>query len=491
MRLGLVLLGALALSASAPPGWFPGAELLVFVGLAALYALCDPGCVRPRLSAYLVGLCYVLAFSWSLRHVLFVGYLGVGLVGGLYYTWTVAWTRALMRLAAWIPGPLAFGCAVAASSWLRAEMPELGYPHGQPIHALYRWPALLGPVALGGEALGNLLLGALAAAVVDLWRAWRVARPEWRSARRVLLAVALGHGACDLAYLTLLAPVPGSETLRVAAIEPGFESRFRRQDRWWVDRLLRPTLRVAGEQVADPPRLVLWPESCFPFKLNESPEGVSLDGPGQVGLAPGAVLLAGTEILRGEESWRAICLLLGADGRVLDWHEKEHPVPAGERVPFLDWLPAGLRHGAARDDPGDDGGQAGPRSGAAEATFRGGRRARGEARAGGDAVLRQRLPEPGAASRRRGGPPARRAQQRELVPRRGRARPAAGHERHALPGDRLPARAVHDGRPYGRPRRPGPGRAAGRAGRLGKSRTGAAGGRAPRPWTPAAAGMAA
>ena len=59
--------------AATPPGWFPGAGLLIVPGLAAFYALATT-CGRPYLTGYLVGLVHVAGFSWSLHHVLLLGY---------------------------------------------------------------------------------------------------------------------------------------------------------------------------------------------------------------------------------------------------------------------------------------------------------------------------------------------------------------------------------------------------------------------------------
>ena len=156
MRPVLALLAAVCLAAATPPGWFPGAGLAVLPGLAAFYALATSS-RRPYSMAFCVGLAHMLAFSWSLRHVFWGGYVAVGILGAVYYLGAVAWTRVLRR---WIPGGIAFGFGLAASQWLRAEMPGIGYPHGQAVHCLYAWPQLMGPVRWGGEVFANALLAA-------------------------------------------------------------------------------------------------------------------------------------------------------------------------------------------------------------------------------------------------------------------------------------------------------------------------------------------
>ena len=244
MRWRLALVTTLCLCAAAPPVWFPGAGLLVVAGWAGFYALVTgPAARRPRLTAYLVGLAHMLFFSFSVRHVLLAGYLGIGLVGGLYYLLTAVWTRALGR---WLPGALAFGCAVAGGCWLRAHFVEIQYPHVQPAHSLYHWPALLGGLRWGGEELVNLLLAGLAAALVDAYRGWRLGRPAFRRARAVLCGVVVlwGLGLIDPGP----APTPGSRSVRLVLIEPRFPPIEHREAyvRLMRSRVIEPTLAVVN-----------------------------------------------------------------------------------------------------------------------------------------------------------------------------------------------------------------------------------------------------
>ena len=131
-------------------------------------------------------------FSWSIHHVLLPAYVAIVVLGGVYFVLgTIALRAVPERWQA-----LAFGVFVAASFWLRANVPAIHYPHGQPCHCLWPWPWLLGSATLGGEPLANALCGWLAASLVELWRGWRVGAPTWRSAwRRVAVAVAVATGA--------------------------------------------------------------------------------------------------------------------------------------------------------------------------------------------------------------------------------------------------------------------------------------------------------
>lgn len=371
--LALALLSALLLAAATPPVCVSGAEVLLLPGLALQFgvARAPRGALR---ASYLLGVVHVALFSWSLRHVIFAGYIGIVLVGGLYYVLAAAAVRAVRR-----PSVLAFGLAVAAVCWLRAEMPEIPYPHGQPCHALWRQPWLLGAVALGGEPLANGLLAAFAAALWQLGAAWRSGVPAFAAARRTailvatLLAVltALGLGAAPAgtpSIGTLSMGTPSTVTL--VAIEPGvhptdpFVGRDRtEQRRLWEEqfstRLLEPTRRLAGEDASSPPDLVLWPESSVH-------EAVTFDATGRarfpglrgLALAPGTRLCVGAGARRDPLQQPApAAVLLGPDGRYLGHQEKRVRVPGGEVLPFLgllprsvaDWMRAQVRAGIGYD----------------------------------------------------------------------------------------------------------------------------------------------
>jgi apolipoprotein N-acyltransferase len=268
----------------------------------------------------------------------------IAVVGGLYYVLAALWTRALLR---WLPGCLAFACAVAGTQWLRAAMPEVPYPHGQPVHALYRWPGLLGAIAWGGEALGNGLLAAVGAAAVDLWRAWRSARPAWPRARRAAAAVAATTA------LVALVPAPRAhatgatgEPIRVVALQPNLAPEYQHREQFAhlvETRLVAPTLRVAGPQASAPPALVLWPETSYPPVLDATSDPPRFSQRLPVDLAPSTRLVAGTLGMFPGRRTTPIAVMVDGHGRLLGYSEKLELVPFGEFLPFLPWLPEAAR----------------------------------------------------------------------------------------------------------------------------------------------------
>ncbi len=357
-----ILLGGLIMTAATPPSWWPGAELLMLPGLAIWFALVTAE-RRPVLASYWLGALHVAAFSWSLRHVTWFGWIAVGALGGCYYAAVALATRTAFRPDRAHRPVAAFALAVAGCCVLRAEMPGIGYPHGQPIHAFWAWPQWLGAVRLGGEVLGNALLAALAAASVQLVRAWRLAVPTLPRARATFASVAVVGAVATFMF----APSPRGErgaTVAIAAIEPGYHSldafadvenasRAAYQRRWLElcrTRLVAPTEAVAGRGVASPPALVLWPESSVPWSVRRSVDGEpSFEAMrGAFALQPSVRVLLGAAIEHREGGFTPAAVLVGADGRYLGHHEKQRLVPGGESLPLVDWLPAGLA-AAVRD----------------------------------------------------------------------------------------------------------------------------------------------
>ena len=346
----LAVFGGLALAMATPPSPMVGAEFAVFPGLMAWFALATGPQARLAWPSYLLGCLHMACFSWSVRHVMFGAYVAIVVIGGLYFvigTWIV---RAAPRALA-VP---AFGIAVATAYWLRAEMPEICYPHGQPCHSLWQWPELLGALVIGGEPLANALMAALAAAGVELARSWRVGVPRWSSGRAQFLACAIACvGVCIAgnAVRSAAAPtVPGM--VRLAVVEPGFhpmldcpadsrEQWERSYDAMVVERLVRPTRAQLrdGERVD----LVLWPESCLrqPCKRAEI-EGGRAVLPLRMQADGATRLLLGMNVDGDDGGTPAAVLVDVSTGQVLGHQEKRHLVPGGEFLPLLRLLPAAV-----------------------------------------------------------------------------------------------------------------------------------------------------
>lgn len=348
---GLAIVGGLLLAAATPPAVLPGAEILVIAGLMVWFALAAD-VRRPLWHSYLLGCVHMACFSWSVHHYMWFPYLAIIVIGGGYYVLSVAAVRAApARLA-----PLAFAVAVAGSVWLRAAMPEIYYPHGQPCHALWQWPLLLHGVIVGGEPLVNALLAGLAAAGVDLWRSWRVARPAWRAAlRSAAIAVVLFGGTAALGHgIAGDAGPADAQRVDVAAIEPGVHipremsavpeaqqaARFKQLVQ---ERLVAPTRALLD--AADPPDVVLWPESSLHdvFCTVDFTRG-SLTLLGKWPKVSTSLVL-GASIAPNDDKRlppTPAALRFQLNGRLVDHQQKRMLVPGGEFPPFYTWLPPSI-----------------------------------------------------------------------------------------------------------------------------------------------------
>ncbi|MEY4673804.1 MAG: Apolipoprotein N-acyltransferase [Planctomycetota bacterium] len=340
----LALAAVLLLWAATPPAWFVGAEFLVVPGWMATYALFTRT-TRPLLWGHAVGAAHILCFSFSLRHVLLPGWVAIGIVGGCY-TLLAAW---FVRLRGARNGPWAWALAVAAIQWLRAHMPEMHYPHGQPCHALWEWPVLLAPVRWGGEVLLNGLVGWVSAAAVDTFRGWQTGttpfgRARFRLAGGLAAWLLLALGARAAAAGVTDADAAPAAPVRMAAVEPGYHPARLTSAREYAEvyrsRLLDPTRELLARP--EPPALVLWPESTHPGHVASAPAGEPRwEGRGwPLPELPGDTrLLVGAMVVRADGTETPAAVLLGPGGTVHGHHEKRVLVPAGEYVPFLFLLP--------------------------------------------------------------------------------------------------------------------------------------------------------
>lgn len=346
----LAMLGGVLFGLSAPGTFLPMGEWLVLPGLAIWFAIAQQE-HRANLHSYLFGCAYMAWFSWSVHHVLLPAYLSIVFAGGLYFLLgTVAVRAAPVRLR-----PLAFAVAVAGTFWLRAVMPDIHYPHGQPAHALWQWPSLLVVVAIGGEPLMNFLLGWLAAAGLLLWRSWRVATVRWGVAlAQVVAALLVTVAAVVGGHVVHVYAAPPNETgedrtVDIAAIEPGYHPTqiwYAPQPRATYnelleERLITPTRGLLeGEQQFD---LILWPESS----ILDAVSADDIDA-GRAALLTTALpksdtrLVVGATLRRGEHESPGALLVELQKGLVLQHHDKQRLVPGGEFLPFVGILPEDL-----------------------------------------------------------------------------------------------------------------------------------------------------
>lgn len=349
-----IALGAGALSALAMPpvsAW-PVLALTFPVAVWLIDGAQGPTRAKSARAAALVG--FLFGFGYFLAGLWWIG--SAFLVDADVFGWllpvAVAGLPALLALLhaagfalarlLWSPGwprILAFAGAVGVSEFVRGHI-FTGFPWNSYGYALADQP-WFGQFAsvIGVEGLTYLALAIFAAPAL-------LADP--RPARRYLWSalaalVALGvFGAARLA----LSPTAFDPTATVRVIQPEIPQDMKSQDS--ARDTIMDAYMALTDEAKDPAhrgfadaRLVVWPESAFPFLLSRTPDALARIGRS---LAPGAALVTGS--IRGErrpdgsgeaDFWNSIHVV-GDDGSIRGTYDKIHLVPFGEYLPFQSFL---------------------------------------------------------------------------------------------------------------------------------------------------------
>ncbi|WP_082505911.1 apolipoprotein N-acyltransferase [Aureimonas sp. Leaf324] len=291
------------------------------------------------------------AFLWALP----LAVLGLPMVLAIYH----GLAAAVARLA-WSDGPgrlFALAASFAGFEWLRGtlltgftwnELGVLAAPvpllmgslsliglHGLTILAVFVFSL---PALLAGAPRGRALTAAFGVAIV---------------------AAHAGYGAWHLSQ----APVGTVPDVALRIVQPA----ILQSDKWDpaeadanFAKLL--SLTSGGEPAAENTRrLVVWPESAFPFILTDRPDAVTRLADA---LAPTDTLMAGATRVEGETSdpgarFYNSLYVIDSSGAVRDAGDKLHLVPFGEYLPFqealeslgitqLTMLPGGFSAGSSR-----------------------------------------------------------------------------------------------------------------------------------------------
>ena len=241
--------------------------------------------------------------------------------------WTPGWPRLFAFAAALGLGEIARGHVLTGFPWN-----SFGYALAD-----QAWFGQFASV-IGVEGLTYVALAVFVAPAV-------LADPK--PSRNYLVAAALalvalgGFGAARLA----LSPT-AFDTTTVRVLQPEIPQDMKSQEN--ARDTIMDAYMALTDEARDPTRrgfadakLVVWPESAFPFMLSRTPEALARIGSS---LAPGAALVTGSVrgVWRSDGSneadfWNSVHVV-GDDGSIRATYDKIHLVPFGEYLPFQSFL---------------------------------------------------------------------------------------------------------------------------------------------------------
>jgi len=338
------LLSALLLVLAAPPhdGW--PLALVALVPLLVILRTASPGSAMAQ--GWWCGFATNLAGFWWLFPLLerfghFSGWTRVLLLMGLCaYQGSVfaLWAGASAFLAkrAHLPWLVSAPLAVAVAESL---VPFL-FPWNLAVTLWRAWP-LIQVAELGGPPAVSALLVLFNLVVVELWVAWRQARPipqrAWFGMGVWLGLIALGLlRAAHIATAREEAP-----HVRVGIVQPNsgvidVEARTRNGEKYLTP--LRDSTRELARRGAS---LVVWPESAFPYLFDRQLDRAYAPGhPWE--LSPGfqgTLLFGALSHSFGGALVHNSAVLVSPSGKVAGLSDKRQLFPLGEFIPFENRFP--------------------------------------------------------------------------------------------------------------------------------------------------------
>jgi len=352
---GAAGLGALSALALAPFGAFP----ILWVTLPGLVWMLDGAVLaagsrrRSVMAGAAVGWCFGLGyflaglwwigaaflvdgdqFAWLMPLAVLV------LPAGLAVFWALgAGLAAVFWRRGW-PRILVFAAAMAAAEWLRGHV-LTGFPWNAFGYTLSPTPVMMQSAALVGiwglTLAAFVIFAAPAALINDRGRHRRAATIFFLSTIG-LFAAHVGFGAVRLAGAGPMANSGPAVRIVQPSLDQSEKWQAENEDEI-VDRYLALSRGSSepGEELAAG-RLLVWPESAFPFVLGDRPDVL-----GRIAalLPPQATLITGA--VRAEEpadgpllAYNSV-LVVDHAGTVVAAYDKVHLVPFGEYLPFR-WI---------------------------------------------------------------------------------------------------------------------------------------------------------
>lgn len=332
---------------------FPSFGWLEWVSMVpifyAAYRLCGDPATRLR-RAYLAGFVTVLSYYLVLYHwfvnlypldfvgmnesesvvVIIVGWVGLSLLqaipGGLIFLFFRWMHRGnLFDRLPWLR-PVIFSALWVVFEW-SSTLGWTGVPWGRLCLGQIEFLPMLQTASLFGSYFVSFLI-----LLVNGFFAHALLAPR-KSRVCFLVAVLLIAGNYSGGKILMQHPPETVQTVRAAVLQGNIDSH----DKWGSDSL-RLTVNVYTELTLDAAmdgaELIVWPETAFPYKLNERSDLSSFVS--ELASETGSTLAIGA--LRGEETHEYNSIfLVDPDGTLREeTYDKRHLVPFGEYLPMRD-----------------------------------------------------------------------------------------------------------------------------------------------------------
>lgn len=269
----------------------------------------------------------------------------IGLPAFLALFWAAA---AGIARCFWTDGParvLILAAALTLTEYARATLltgfPWLGIGYIATFHPVSSQTAAI--FGLHGLTLLTLLAGLVPATLLPRSRIVLVTARHYLVPVCLLLALHFGYGAWRLATAEIY-----ETSVQVRLVQPVIP-----QDEKWepenADDIFRKYLDLSAEagpggEGLEDIDLLVWPESAFPFLLQQRPDALAAIArllPDGTYLATGAIR---RDVTSGDRAFYNSIYIINSDGEIIDSYDKHHLVPFGEYLPLESLLTrAGLR----------------------------------------------------------------------------------------------------------------------------------------------------
>jgi apolipoprotein N-acyltransferase len=237
-----------------------------------------------------------------------IGLVGIALAGGAVFGLPFCMTRGTESAGA--RRTVYFALAWTFTLWLR-EWLLTGFPWNPLANILLPFPAASNLMSVFGALGLTFVLAGAIAAPIEYFRT----RAKWQF---------LFFAPLLLAPLAPAAPRDMTGT-RVLIVQPAFDMN-RKFDRAGAEDNIKTLVDLS---VSAPKRdMVIWPETAYPYLVNDTVRLPALGSP----------LVAGATYLENGRIYNAM-LLADNGGRVVDKYFKSHLVPFGEYRPLGDLVP--------------------------------------------------------------------------------------------------------------------------------------------------------